>query len=63
MLIEIVNPLSLFRNYQSKDWEQLDDGTLFLQDRNYDIVRGRNDVIWRFLYPDGSEEPTPGGWL
>jgi SAM-dependent methyltransferase len=56
LLMEIVNPVSLFRNYQSKDWEQLEDGTLFLQDRNYDIVRGRNDVTWRFLYPDGSEE-------
>lgn len=52
-LIDTINPAGLFARYQERRWEELDDGTLFLQEHELDLSRGRNRARWLFVGPDG----------
>ena len=40
-LLDIMNRDILIKNFQSKDWERLEDGTLVLEERNWDLKTGR----------------------
>jgi SAM-dependent methyltransferase len=52
-LIDVINPLTLARRYRDSDWEELDDGVLFLQRHRWDFLGGRNEAHWSFVHPDG----------
>lgn len=52
-LIDVINAPALFRRYQERRWETLDDGTLFLQEHRYQFLTGRNEATWTFVRPDG----------
>lgn len=52
-LIDTINPAALFARYQDRRWEELDDGTLLLQEHDLDLRAGRNRARWLFLQPDG----------
>jgi SAM-dependent methyltransferase len=54
LLLETINAAVLLRLYRTEAWSELDDGTLMLEQRSYDLLSGRNDVLWRFVQPDGS---------
>ena len=43
----------LFRRFRERHWEDLEDGTLWLEERRYDIPTGRNEVTWTFVGQDG----------
>ena len=53
-LIDHLNTIALMERYRAKDWCELVDGTLFLEDRRYDQLRGRHEATWTFVRPDGS---------
>jgi SAM-dependent methyltransferase len=53
-LIDVVNPVAIFRSYRDFWWEALDDGVLFLQQHEYDLLSGRNRAAWTFVRPDGT---------
>jgi SAM-dependent methyltransferase len=53
-LIDVVNLLNLARRYRPRWWEDEHDA-IFLQEHEFDIVRGRNVARWRFVRPDGVE--------
>lgn len=52
-LLDTVNPPALFGRFQPLSWEELADGTLFAEERGYDIRRGRSTARWRFVRPGG----------
>ncbi len=53
-LIDTINAPALFRRYQERRWEPLEDGTLFLQEHRYQFLTGRNEATWTFIRPDGT---------
>lgn len=55
-LIDTINFLWLIRNFHPDRWHDYDDGTVLLESRRYDLLTGRDEVTWRFLFPDGSTE-------
>jgi SAM-dependent methyltransferase len=52
-VLEGINPLMVLRRYREQHWEELADGTVFLEQRRYDIPTGRNEVTWTLVSPDG----------
>jgi ubiquinone/menaquinone biosynthesis C-methylase UbiE len=52
-LIDTINPPGLFHHFQPHRWEQLDDGTLFLEENAYDVLVGRTKTHWRIVFADG----------
>lgn len=54
LLLETINTVGLFRVYRPQNWNELADGTLMLEQREYDFLSGRNEVVWTFVQPDGS---------
>jgi SAM-dependent methyltransferase len=52
--MEIVNAVALLRVFRAKGWSELADGTLMLDEREYDFLSGRTIVAWTFVRPDGS---------
>jgi 2-polyprenyl-3-methyl-5-hydroxy-6-metoxy-1,4-benzoquinol methylase len=52
-LIDFINAPALFRRYQERRWEPLEDGTLYLQEHRYQFLTGRNEATWTFIRPDG----------
>lgn len=53
-LIDTLNLLALAGRWRPGLWEEREDGTLFLQEHRYDVLRGRNLARWTFVHPDGS---------
>lgn len=53
-LLDVVNAVRVFREYAAQGHRYLDDGTVMVEDRSYDGVTGRNNVVWTFIAPDGS---------
>jgi SAM-dependent methyltransferase len=54
LLLETINGAALLRVFRAETWNELEDGTLMLEHRSYDLLSGRNDVVWKFVRPDGS---------
>ncbi len=52
-LLDTINHAWLMRHFERRGWVPLDDGTLLLEEREFDLRAGRNNVVWTFLYPDG----------
>lgn len=53
-LLDMINPIALAPNYVPREWRQFDDGTVLLEERSYDHLRGRHDSTWTFVRADGS---------
>jgi len=54
--VDLVNPLWLARYWDPADVQELEDGTLLLQRRSYDVFTGRVEAEWDFVDPDGARE-------
>jgi SAM-dependent methyltransferase len=52
-LLDTLNPLWLARGFRPREWRELDDGTLMLEERAYDPLSGRVAAVWTFVGPDG----------
>ena len=52
--IDTINPIGLARIFTSSDWQEFDDGTLMLERRDYDHLRGRTNAAWTFVRTDGT---------
>lgn len=53
-LIDTINPVTLARRFQERDWREFDDGTIMLEQRSYDDLTGRTAGTWTFVRTDGS---------
>jgi len=52
-LLELIHRESLMRRFAPTGITRLDDGTLFLEERRFDLLTSRNDVRVTMLAPDG----------
>jgi ubiquinone/menaquinone biosynthesis C-methylase UbiE len=48
-VIDTVNQVALVRGFQHRGWQDLDDGTLWLERRSYDLTTGRSQAFWSFV--------------
>ena len=53
-LVDTIHPPWLYRHFEPHGWSELDDGTVFLEDRSLDLRRGRIDARWVSMRPDGA---------
>jgi len=53
-LLDMVNTIAIAKQFVEADWDELEDGTLWLQRRRYDQLTGRHEATWTFVRPDGS---------
>lgn len=53
-LIETIDAVRLLRVYRDQGWNEHADGTVMLEQREYDFLSGRNEVVWTFVRTDGS---------
>jgi SAM-dependent methyltransferase len=53
-LIDTLNPLGLAARYQPRRWEEAANGVVMLDEREWDLVEGRNRALWTFIRPDGT---------
>jgi SAM-dependent methyltransferase len=51
--IDTINQAWLMRHFEARGWRALEDGALMLEDREFDLRTGRNNVTWMMLFPDG----------
>lgn len=49
LLLEIVNPVSVFGRFEARGWHTLSDGAVMLEERAYDAARGRFETCWTFV--------------
>lgn len=53
LFLNTVNREWLLRQFQARDWERLDDGSMRFIERQIDLEQGRNFVTESWYYPDG----------
>jgi SAM-dependent methyltransferase len=53
-LIDTVNGFALGRRYQDTIWNDLESGGVMLHRGSFDLLTGRNEVVWTFVREDGS---------
>ena len=53
-LLDTINPIAIAPKYVPHEWRQFEDGTVMLEDRSYDHLRGRHESTWTFVHADGS---------
>jgi 2-polyprenyl-3-methyl-5-hydroxy-6-metoxy-1,4-benzoquinol methylase len=53
-LLETIHAAGLLARFAERDWRELDDGVILLEDRRHDPITGRNEVAWTFVHPDGT---------
>jgi SAM-dependent methyltransferase len=52
-MIDTINHSWLMRHFEPRGWTTLEDGLILLEEREFDLQSGRNNVTWTLLYPDG----------
>jgi len=52
-LIDTINPPGLFGRFRGRHWDRLDDGTLILEEHEYDVATGRTKTDWTLIFADG----------
>lgn len=55
-LIDVINQPGLMRRYDSKGWDEMGDGTIWIDERRYDARTGRNEVRHLVIRPDGRRQ-------
>ena len=53
-LLEQINAPALFARFGPLSWQELPDGVLMLEQREYELLSGRTKAAWTFVRPDGS---------
>lgn len=53
-VLDTVNAAALHRAMAPEGWSELEDGTLWLERRAYDVATGRGQAWWTFVRPDGT---------
>ncbi len=53
-LIDTINQAWLMRHFEARGWRELPDGSLMFEERQFDLLTGRNKVAWRFVHTDGN---------
>jgi SAM-dependent methyltransferase len=53
-IIDTINPIGLARVFRERDWHELDDGSVLLEQRRYDQLSGRIRGTWTVVGGDGS---------
>ena len=48
-VLDTVNQAALLRGFRPQAWEELAEGTVLLQEHNYDLIKGRSSATWTFL--------------
>jgi len=49
LVLDTINQVALVRGLQHQAWDELEDGTLWLERRTYDLTTGRSQAFWSFL--------------
>ena len=55
-LVDTINQAALLGGFRPLSWQELENGTLFLESREYDLRRGRTLAHWLLVRPDGSRD-------
>ncbi len=48
-VLDTVNQAALVRGFRPQAWDELEDGTVLLQQHGYDLITGRSQAVWTFL--------------
>jgi SAM-dependent methyltransferase len=56
LVVDTVNQAAFVHLLQPRSWSELDNGTLFCEQRDYDLTRGRARVRWLFVDDRGRRE-------
>lgn len=59
-LLDLLNHEWVILNYQTHDWHQATDGTLYLEQRELDLPTSRNHVTFTTVAPDGVRRELAG---
>ena len=60
LLMDLLNREWVMANYVPNDWHKAEDGTLYLEHREVDLVESRNHVSFTAIAPDGSRREIVG---
>ena len=55
-VLDTVNQAALVRGFRPQAWEELDDGSILLQEHRYDLITGRSQAVWTFVRDGGRTE-------
>lgn len=55
-VLDTVNQAALLRGFRPQAWDELDDGTILLQEHGYDLITGRSQATWTFLRGEARTE-------
>lgn len=53
LLLETLHVFGMARGFQPRSWSELADGQLLVEDRELDLLRGRNNTTWTVVGADG----------
>ena len=53
-LLETAHVFGIAQQFRARWWDELPEGALMTEHREFDLLRGRNDVSWTFVGADGS---------
>lgn len=53
-LIDTINTIALARVFQERDWREFDNGSVLVEHRWLDQLKGRGGATWTFIRSDGS---------
>jgi SAM-dependent methyltransferase len=54
VVIDTINPIALARVFRAREWHELEDGSVLLEQRSHDQLRGRIRGTWTLVRRDGS---------
>jgi SAM-dependent methyltransferase len=60
LLMDLINREWVMANYVPTEWHTGEDGTIYLERRNVDLVASRNHVSFTAIAPDGSRRDIVG---
>ncbi len=60
VLLDMINREWVVSNYDQSDWRQGEDGSFYLERREFDLATSRNHVTFTIIRPDGSRRETVG---
>lgn len=53
-LLDTLNPIAVAAQFVPEQRHEFEDGTVVVEHRRYDDLRGRHDALWTFTHTDGS---------
>ncbi len=60
LLMDLLNREWVVTNYVQKEWRTDPDGNTILEDREFNLMTGRNRVSFSIVTPDGARRELPG---